>query len=469
MILATSAVHSYLIKNNLRTFTSLNVSSLECLDVHYFAVLIGVGATTVNAAIIEKIVCDRLNKNIYQNIKYQTLLANYKKAIEKGLRKIISKMGISIISSYRGGRNLEIIGLSRSMVESFFPGMTSRISGIGLDGLENIARRQHDKAFISQDSVLDIGGEFRFRSNNEAHSYEGVSIHMLQEAVTRDSYNLYKNYTQRIYNTKPIHIRDLLKFNDSDLPIKLDSVQSISEIRKSFVSPGISLGALSPEAHETLAIAMNRIGSKSDSGEGGEDSSRYKKLENGDNPSSSIKQVASGRFGVTAEYLNNCHEIEIKIAQGAKPGEGGQLPGFKVTDLIARLRHSTKGVTLISPPPHHDIYSIEDIAQLIYDLKQINPIAKVCVKLVAQSGIGTVAAGVAKAKADVILVSGHSGGTGASPQSSIKYAGLPWELGISEVHQILSLNGLRDKVILRTDGGLKTGQDIVKAAILGAE
>ena len=469
MILATSAVHSYLIKNNLRTFTSLNVSSLECLDVHYFAVLIGVGATTVNAALIEKIVCDRLNKNIYQNIEYQTLLTNYKKAIEKGLRKIISKMGISIISSYRGGRNLEIIGLSRSMVESFFPGMTSRISGIGLEGLEKRARRQHDKAFISENSVLDIGGEFRFRANNEAHAYEGVSIHMLQEAVTRDSYNLYKNYTQRIYNMKPIHIRDLLKFNDSDQALKLDSVQSISEIRKSFVSPGISLGALSPEAHETLAIAMNRIGSKSDSGEGGEDSNRYKKLENGDNPSSSIKQVASGRFGVTAEYLNNCHEIEIKIAQGAKPGEGGQLPGFKVTDLIAKLRHSTKGVTLISPPPHHDIYSIEDLAQLIYDLKQINPIAKVCVKLVAQSGIGTVAAGVAKAKADVILVSGHSGGTGASPQSSIKYAGLPWELGISEVHQILSLNGLRDKVILRTDGGLKTGQDIVKAAILGAE
>ena len=469
MILATSAVHSYLIKNNLRTFTSLNVSSLECLDVHYFAVLIGVGATTVNAALIEKIVCDRLNKNIYQNIEYQTLLTNYKKAIEKGLRKIISKMGISIISSYRGGRNLEIIGLSRSMVESFFPGMTSRISGIGLEGLEKRARRQHDKAFISENSVLDIGGEFRFRANNEAHAYEGVSIHMLQEAVTRDSYNLYKNYTQRIYNMKPIHIRDLLKFNDFDQALKLDSVQSISEIRKSFVSPGISLGALSPEAHETLAIAMNRIGSKSDSGEGGEDSNRYKKLENGDNPSSSIKQVASGRFGVTAEYLNNCHEIEIKIAQGAKPGEGGQLPGFKVTDLIAKLRHSTKGVTLISPPPHHDIYSIEDLAQLIYDLKQINPIAKVCVKLVAQSGIGTVAAGVAKAKADVILVSGHSGGTGASPQSSIKYAGLPWELGISEVHQILSLNGLRDKVILRTDGGLKTGQDIVKAAILGAE
>ncbi len=469
MILATSAVHSYLIKNKLRTFTSLNVSSLECFDVHYFAVLIGVGATTVNASLIEKIIFDRFNKKIYQNQDYPKLLLNLKKAIEKGLKKIISKMGISIISSYRGGRNLEIIGLSRSMVESFFPGMPSRISGIGLDGLEKRVRRQHKLSFNVNNVALDIGGEFRFRTNSETHAYEGTSIHMLQEAVTRDSYNLYKNYAKRVYNSKPIHIRDLLKFNETKNILKLDSVQSISEIRKSFVSPGISLGALSPEAHQTLAIAMNRIGSKSDSGEGGEDSSRYNKLKNGDNPSSSIKQVASGRFGVTAEYLNNCSEIEIKIAQGAKPGEGGQLPGFKVTDLIAKLRHSTKGVTLISPPPHHDIYSIEDLAQLIYDLKQINPIAKVCVKLVAQSGIGTVAAGVAKAKADIILVSGHSGGTGASPQSSIKYVGLPWELGISEVHQILSLNGLRDKVILRTDGGIKTGQDIVKAAILGAE
>ena len=378
-------------------------------------------------------------------------------------------MGISVISSYRGGRNFEIIGLSRSMVESFFPGMSSRISGIGLDGLEKRVRRQHEQSFKSDNVILDIGGEYRFRTNSEAHAYEGVSIHMLQEAVTRDSYNLYKKYTSRIYSSKPIQIRDLLQFNESKNSLNLDNVQSISEIRKSFVSPGISLGALSPEAHETLAVAMNRIGSKSDSGEGGEDSRRYSKLKNGDNPSSAIKQVASGRFGVTAEYLNNCSELEIKIAQGAKPGEGGQLPGFKVTDLIAKLRHSTKGVTLISPPPHHDIYSIEDLAQLIYDLKQINPIAKVCVKLVAQSGIGTVAAGVAKAKADVILVSGHSGGTGASPQSSIKYVGLPWELGISEVHQILALNGLRDKVLLRTDGGIKTGKDIVIAAILGAE
>ena len=292
---------------------------------------------------------------------------------------------------------------------------------------------------------------------------------MLQEAVTRDSYNLYKKYVERIYNVKPIHIRDLLKIESSKKPIIVDDVESISKIRKSFVSPGISLGALSPEAHETLAIAMNRIGSKSDSGEGGEDSKRFTQNENGDNANSAIKQVASGRFGVTAEYLNSCSEIEIKIAQGAKPGEGGQLPGFKVSELIAKLRNSTTGVTLISPPPHHDIYSIEDLAQLIYDLKQINPEAKVCVKLVAQSGIGTVAAGVAKAKADTILISGHSGGTGASPQSSIKHVGLPWELGLSEVHQILTLNGLRNKVTLRTDGGIKTGRDIVIAAILGAE
>jgi len=469
MILVTSAVHNYLIKNKLRTFTSLNVSSKECLDVHYFAVLIGVGATTVNASLIESLIFERLNKGIYGKAEFNSLILNYKQSIEKGLRKIISKMGISIISSYRGGRNFEIIGLSRSMVESFFPGMSSRISGIGLEGLESRMRKQHHSAFSTSKTILDIGGEFRFRAKGELHAYEGQSIHMLQEAVTRDSYNLYKKYVDRIYNVKPIHIRDLLKMDSPNKSITIDSVESISEIRKSFVSPGISLGALSPEAHETLAIAMNRIGSKSDSGEGGEDPKRFIQKENGDNASSSIKQIASGRFGVTAEYLNNCSEIEIKIAQGAKPGEGGQLPGFKVSELIAKLRNSTPGVTLISPPPHHDIYSIEDLAQLIYDLKQINPIAKVCVKLVAQSGIGTVAAGVAKAKADTILISGHSGGTGASPQSSIKYAGLPWELGLSEVHQILTLNGLRGKVTLRTDGGIKTGRDIIIAAILGAE
>ena len=292
---------------------------------------------------------------------------------------------------------------------------------------------------------------------------------MLQSAVGSDSYSIYKKYSEIIKNHDPINLRDLLNYKSNRKSVTIDKVESINEIRKKLASPSISFGALSLEAHETLSIAMNRIGAKSGSGEGGEDPERFIPRVNGDNPSSAIKQIASARFGVTAEYLNNCKEIEIKIAQGAKPGEGGQLPGSKVSSIIAKLRYSIKGVTLISPPPHHDIYSIEDLAQLIYDLKQINPEAKICVKLVAQSGIGTVAAGVAKAKADVILISGHVGGTGASPQTSIKYAGLPWEIGLSEVHQVLSLNNLRDKVILRTDGGLKTGRDIVIAAMLGAE
>ena len=292
---------------------------------------------------------------------------------------------------------------------------------------------------------------------------------MLQDAVNTESYAKYRKYSEAVRRQPPINLRDLLDFKTDRTPIALDDVESITELRKRLVAPGISLGALGPEAHETLSIAMNRIGAKSDSGEGGEDPARYRPRPNGDNASSAIKQVASGRFGVTAEYLNNCRELEIKVAQGAKPGEGGQLPGLKVTEMIAKLRHSTPGVTLISPPPHHDIYSIEDLAQLIYDLKQINPEARVTVKLVARSGIGTIAAGVAKAKADVILVSGHNGGTGASPQTSIKYAGIPWEMGLSETHQVLTLNRLRDKVLLRTDGGIKTGRDVVIAAMLGAE
>jgi glutamate synthase (NADPH/NADH) large chain len=316
---------------------------------------------------------------------------------------------------------------------------------------------------------LPVGGLYRYRRNGERHAFNGDMMHALQRAVETDSYHLYKRYAQSVYNDAPINLRDLLGFKKVDQTVPLDEVASITEIRKRLIAPGISLGALSPEAHETLSIAMNRIGAKSDSGEGGEDPARFRPRPNGDNPSSAIKQVASGRFGVTAEYLNNCREIEIKVAQGAKPGEGGQLPGIKVNSLIARLRHSTPGVTLISPPPHHDIYSIEDLAQLIYDLKQINPDARVCVKLVASTGIGTIAAGVAKAKADTILISGHGGGTGASPQTSIKYAGIPWEMGLSEVHQVLTLNRLRDKVTLRTDGGLKTGRDVVIAAMLGAE
>ncbi|MEM9441735.1 MAG: glutamate synthase-related protein, partial [Pseudomonadota bacterium] len=324
-------------------------------------------------------------------------------------------------------------------------------------------------AFEDQTAPLEIGGLYRFRKGGEQHALEGPTVHQLQHAVATDSYAAYKKYSEAIDGAEPVAIRDLLGFAETVEPVSLDEVESITEIRKRFVTPGMSLGALSPEAHETLTIAMNRIGAKADSGEGGESKERFTPRPNGDNANSSIKQVASGRFGVTAEYLNACRELEIKIAQGAKPGEGGQLPGFKVTAEIAGLRHSTEGVTLISPPPHHDIYSIEDLAQLIYDLKQINPKAKVCVKLVSEAGIGTIAAGVAKAKADVILVSGHSGGTGASPQTSIKYAGTPWEMGLSEVNQVLTLNRLRHRVVLRTDGGIKTGRDVVVAAMLGAE
>ncbi len=469
MILVTSSVHHYLIRKNLRTFISLNIQSAECFDVQYYAVLIGVGATSINAYMAQQSIAERHKKGLFQNLTYEECVERYISSINNGLLKTMSKMGISVISAYRGGCNFEAIGLSRNLMNKYFPFMSSKISGMGLSGIENRCLTAHNKAYQEDVISLPIGGFYRYRHGGEKHAFEAKTIHMLQTAVSTDNYILYKKYTSLINNNTPINIRDLIDFRSVGEITEIENVQSAHQIRKRLVAPGISLGALSPEAHETLSIAMNRIGAKSDSGEGGEDSERFTQRDNGDNPSSRIKQIASGRFGVTAEYLNNCDEIEIKIAQGAKPGEGGQLPGGKVTSLIAKLRHSTKGVTLISPPPHHDIYSIEDLAQLIYDLKQINPEARICVKLVAQSGIGTVAAGVAKAKADTILISGHSGGTGASPQTSIKYAGLPWELGLSEVHQVLSLNNLRDKVILRTDGGIKTGRDIVIAAMLGAE
>ena len=316
---------------------------------------------------------------------------------------------------------------------------------------------------------MPIGGLYRYRKSGEDHQYQGKLIHLLQNAVGSGSYKLYKKYSAGIHNLPPINIRDLLEFKKKREPININDVEPLEEILKRFGSGSMSHGALSAEAHETLAMGMNRIKGASCSGEGGEDAKRFKKLPNGDSANSRVKQIASARFGVTVDYLNNANEIEIKIAQGAKPGEGGQLPGFKVTEEIAKLRHSTPGVTLISPPPHHDIYSIEDLAQLIYDLKQINPGARVGVKLVASTGIGTIAAGVAKAKADIILISGHSGGTGASPQTSIKYAGIPWEMGLTEANQILTLNNLRHNVTLRTDGGLKTGRDIVMAAMMGAE
>ena len=468
MILATSAVHSGLTAKGLRTFCSINVRSAECVDPHYFAVLIGSGATTVNAWLAQDSVADRIERGLMDGPLSQAM-DRFVEAINQGLLKIMAKMGISVISSYRGGLNFEAVGLSRAMCAEFFPGMPSRISGIGIHGIQQKALDIHARAYASGTDILPVGGFYKARRSGESHAWEAQGMHMLQAACDRGSYKIWQEYSRSMQARAPIHLRDLLGFQPGNTPISVDEVESITSIRKRFVTPGMSLGALSPEAHKTLNVAMNRIGAKSDSGEGGEDPRHFSPEPNGDNPSAKIKQVASGRFGVTAEYLNNCQELEIKVAQGAKPGEGGQLPGFKVTEMIAKLRHSTPGVMLISPPPHHDIYSIEDLAQLIYDLKQINPDAKVCVKLVAQTGVGTIAAGVAKAKADVILISGHNGGTGASPQTSIKHAGLPWEMGVSEAHQVLSLNNLRSRVTLRTDGGLRTGRDIVIAAMMGAE
>ena len=414
MILATSAVHSWLTKKGLRTFCSLNVRSAECIDPHYFAVLIGMGATTVNAYLAQDSLADRIRRGLL-DMDLETAIARYREAISQGLLKIMSKMGISVVSSYRGGMNFEAVGLSRAMCAEYFPGLVSRISGIGVSGIKAQVEKVHAEGWRLGRDVLPIGGFYKYRRSGETHAWGAQPMHILQAACDRGSYDLWKQYSRIMQAQPPIHLRDLVGFKPGRTPVPVDEVESITSIRKRFVTPGMSLGALSPEAHKTLNVAMNRIGAKSDSGEGGEDPKHFHPEPNGDNPSAKIKQVASGRFGVTAEYLNNCEELEIKVAQGAKPGEGGQLPGLKVTELIARLRHSTPGVTLISPPPHHDIYSIEDLAQLIYDLKQINPRAKVCVKLVAQSGVGTIAAGVAKAKADVILISGHNGGTGRKP------------------------------------------------------
>ncbi|MGF1463267.1 MAG: glutamate synthase large subunit [Maricaulaceae bacterium] len=469
MVLAVGAVHSHLVAEGARTYCSITARAGDCFDTHDLAVLIGVGATCVNPYIALDSLAERWARGLFEGRSYEAVSLNYKRALEAGLLKILSKMGISVLSSYRGAYNFEALGLSRALVDAYFPGLTSRISGVGLSGVEAVSARLHAEAWGPEGAVLPLGGLYRQREGEEAHALGPGAIHRLQHAVTKEDYPAYKRFSEDLRTGPPVQIRDLLEFRPLGPAVPGDAVEAVNAIRKRFVTPGMSLGALSPEAHETLNIAMNRIGAKSVSGEGGEDPERYETRPNGDNANSAVKQVASGRFGVTAEYLNQAREIEIKVAQGAKPGEGGQLPGFKVTDFIARMRHATPGVTLISPPPHHDIYSIEDLAQLIYDLKQINPDAEVCVKLVAASGVGPIAAGVAKAEADIILIAGHNGGTGASPQSSIKHVGAPWELGLAEAHQILLMNDLRGKVRLRTDGGLRTGRDIVIAAMLGAE
>ncbi len=468
-LLATGAVHHRLVQEGMRCNSNLIVETGTARNPHHFATLLGYGATAVYPylayeSVLNIIDLQTLGEPEAQILKKrQAALESYQGAVNKGLYKIISKMGISTISSYRGAQLFEAVGLHEEVIKLCFHGTTCRIQGADFGALEEEQRKLQHLAW-NQQKTLNTGGLFKYIHGGEYHAYNPDVVQTLQVAVKTSDYEKYKEFAELV-NTRPVTaLRDMLKLRDGVTPISVEDVEPIANILKRFDSAAMSLGALSPEAHEALAIAMNRLGARSNSGEGGEDPARY-----GTEKMSKIKQVASGRFGVTPHYLVNAEVLQIKIAQGAKPGEGGQLPGAKVTGLIAKLRYSVPGVMLISPPPHHDIYSIEDLAQLIFDLKQINPQALVSVKLVAEAGVGTIAAGVAKAYADLITIAGHDGGTGASPLSSIKYAGSPWELGLTEAHQILRANNLRDKVRLQADGGLKTGLDIVKAAILGAE
>jgi len=479
MLLATGAVHHHLRRVGKRMRASIVCETGEARDVHQMACLIGYGASAINPYLGFE-TCREIIEKKEDGPTYSEAVLKYREAIEKGILKIMSKMGISVVGSYHGAQIFEAIGLSKELVGECFTMTPSQIDGIGYNeiGQETIERHKLAFAEAVPEEVPKLGdpGFYRFRRGGEVHAVSPPVIQAFHKYVGIKGADKageaedYKKYVDAVLSSRPHSLRNLLDFAVlPDGPVPIEEVEPIEEIRRRFTTAGMSCGALSPEAHECLAIAMNRIGGKSNSGEGGEDPKRYKRREDGDWANSAIKQIASGRFGVTAAYLASAKEIEIKMAQGAKPGEGGQLPGHKVSAYIAKLRHAVEGVTLISPPPHHDIYSIEDLAQLIFDLKQVNPRARVCVKLVAEAGVGTVAAGVAKAHADIILVSGHEGGTGASPLSSIKNAGGPWELGVAEAHQVLLLNGLRNRVTLRTDGGMRSGEDIVYAALLGAE
>lgn len=470
MLLAMSTIHHHLIREGYRMKTSLIAESGMPREIHHFALLLGYGADAINPYLVLEIIESFLESGEIKGLTLEKCFKNYKKAVEQGILKIMSKMGISTVSSYRGAQIFEAIGLSRSLVERCFTGTSSRVGGIEFNAIAKDMLSWHEHAFGSKTSThLEQGGYYRYRQDGEYHAANPQVVKLLQIAAKSGEEADFKQYAEAV-NSRPFTcLRDLLEFQPDHKAVPLSEVESMEEVRKRFCTPGISHGALSRETHEALAVAMNRIGGKSNSGEGGEDPARYKPRANGDWANSKIKQIASGRFGVTPEYLMSAEEFEIKMAQGSKPGEGGQLPGHKVSIEIATIRHATPGVTLISPPPHHDIYSIEDLAQLIYDLKMVNPKAKVCVKLVAAAGVGTVAAGVAKAHADVIQISGCEGGTGASPLSSIKNAGSPWELGLSETQQVLVLNDLRGRVTLRADGGLRTGRDVVMAGMLGAE
>ena len=474
-LLAVSAVHHQLIRKGLRGKAGLVVEAGDVWEVHHFACLIGFGATAINPYLaLSTVRALKVAGKIESELSPDQLKKNYINAVCAGLLKVFSKMGISTLQSYHGAQIFEIIGLNKQLVDTYFAGATSRIEGLGLDELAKEILYKHKFGFPRKEIPVDRlpeGGVYQWKRKGEVHLFNPQTIHLLQYSTKMNDYNIYKKYAKLIneQGEKAVTLRSLFEFAPNRSPVSIDEVEPAENIYKRFATGAMSFGSISWEAHTTLAIAMNRLGGKSNTGEGGEDPIRFKPMENGDSMRSAIKQVASGRFGVTSEYLTEADELQIKMAQGAKPGEGGQLPGHKVDEWIGRTRHSTPGVGLISPPPHHDIYSIEDLAQLIYDLKNANRAARINVKLVSKAGVGTIAAGVAKAKADVILISGYDGGTGASPISSIKHAGLPWELGLAETHQTLVKNKLRSRVIVQADGQMKTGRDIAMAALLGAE
>src|SRR5579883_3302218 len=472
-LLAVSALHHFLIRQGLRTRVSLALETGEAREVHHFALLIGFGCSVVNPYLAFETLESMINDGLVTNVDARLACKNYVKAATKGVIKVMSKMGISAIQSYHGAQVFEAVGLRQDVIDQYFTWTASRIGGIGMETIAQEVLMRHRAAFPTRATnghALETGGMYQWRADGEHHLFNPESIHRLQKAVRTGSYATYKSYAKLIdEQSKTLAtLRGLLEFAPSE-PVPLEEVESVDSIVKRFKTGAMSYGSISKEAHETLAIAMNRIGGKSNTGEGGEDPERFAPLPNGDSKNSAIKQVASGRFGVTSHYLVNARELQIKMAQGAKPGEGGQLPGTKVYPWIAKTRHTTAGVGLISPPPHHDIYSIEDLAELIHDLKNANREARISVKLVSEVGVGTIAAGVAKAHADVVLISGYDGGTGASPQTSIQHAGLPWELGVAETHQTLVLNNLRSRIAVEADGQLKTGRDVVIAALLGAE
>ncbi|WP_422658182.1 glutamate synthase large subunit [Paenibacillus sp. EC2-1] len=473
-LLAVSTLHHHLIRQGTRTKVSILLESGEPREVHHFALLLGYGVSAVNPYLAFETLDDMIQEKMLRGISHEKAVKNFIKAASKGVVKVLSKMGISTIQSYRGAQIFEAVGLKSEFVDQYFTWTPSRIGGIGLEEVAAETLAHHDRAFTDKDGndkVLDSGGDYQWRNDGEEHLFNPRTIHLLQQAVRTNDYDLYKKYAQLVQGESEQHLtlRALLKIKPAGEPVPLEEVEPIESIVRRFKTGAMSFGSISKEAHESLAIAMNRIGGKSNTGEGGENPARYVLDANGDSRRSAIKQVASGRFGVTSNYLVNADEIQIKMAQGAKPGEGGQLPGRKVYPWVAEVRGSTPGVGLISPPPHHDIYSIEDLAELIYDLKNANPRADINVKLVSEVGVGTIAAGVAKGRADIILVSGYDGGTGASPQGSIRHAGMPWELGLAETHQTLILNNLRDRVVLETDGKMLSGRDLIVAAMLGAE